>query len=248
MSHRLPLDPGSTGNERSLGRRTVLVPDLGGAPLIVLSLVEQVLADLRVWELSDALDPPERAALQLPVPLAGGVALGAVRRLARRLGPTQRLGVGRGRLLGPDGCYEHTSLSVVTVPVVDVELLIQTAGELGRPDLDPDVVEVIAGYGERLAGTDPPSDINPPSDIGPESPRGAGERRVQLVAAAAALAGLLDLAPTEDTQLLVARLAMNPLERDLALTAAEEAAYAATVGRIERMWSAGSPTPVRRLY
>lgn len=235
MSLALPSDPGTPRDGRSLGRRVVLVPDLDGAPLLVLSMLEQLLADLRVWELTDALDPPERPPLRLRAPLAGGVALKAVRRLAQRLGPTQRLSAARGRLLARDGSYEHTPLSLVTLSVFDVEVLAQTAGELGRPDLDSDVVEVVAGYGGRLPEGDP--DTDPGAGAG--SAGAEAERRLRLVAATAALAGVLDLVPTEDSQLLVARLATNPVDRDVALTAAEEAAYAATIARIDRMWSAG---------
>jgi hypothetical protein len=100
-----------TGEEQ-LGRRVVLVVDLDGEPLAVLSVLEELLADLAAWEESDAADPPQhRTPLRLPAPLAGGVALTAVRRLATALEPTQCLGCARGRLLAPDGSYAHPSLS-----------------------------------------------------------------------------------------------------------------------------------------
>jgi hypothetical protein len=58
----------------------VLVADLDGEPLTVLSVLEELLGDLAAWEESDAADPPEtRAPLRLPAPLAGGVALATVR-------------------------------------------------------------------------------------------------------------------------------------------------------------------------
>jgi hypothetical protein len=98
-----PMSTAPTGEER-LGRRVVLVVDLGGQPLAVLAVLEELLADLVAWEESDAADPPHhRAPLRLPAPLAGGVALAAVRRLATALGPTQCLGWERGRLLAPTG-------------------------------------------------------------------------------------------------------------------------------------------------
>ncbi len=42
--------------------------------------------------------------------------------------------------------------------------------------------------------------------------------------------------PTEDTQLLVARLSANPPGLDLALTDVEEAAYTGTIDRMKAMW------------
>lgn len=221
--------PGSQG----VGVRVVLVPDLAGAPVRVLSVLEALLADLAAWESGDAADPPVgRPALRLPVPLARGGAVAAVRRLAAGLGPTQCLGSGRGRLLSPGGCYAHMPLSVLTVQVRDIDVLAATAGALGRPGLDPDVVDVLLAYAGRLPG---------PCD-------GSGGRD-RLVPAVAGLAGLLDLAPTGDTQLLIARLAANPVHLDLALSDAEEAAYTATVGRFAALWSAGyAPAAGRPLY
>lgn len=55
-----------------------------------------------------------------------------------------------------------------------------------------------------------------------------------------ALAGLLDLEATDDSRLLVERLRVNPPERDLALTDAEERAYARTADRLNHMWAHGS--------
>src|SRR3954447_12431445 len=180
-----------TGEER-LGRRVVLMVDLDGQPLTVLSVLEELLADLAAWEESDATDPPQhRAPLRLPAPLAGGVALAAVRRLAAALQSTQSLGSERGRLLGPDGSYAHTPLSVLLVRSADIELLAATARALGRPGLEPDLVDVLTPYADRfvdqLAGRHTPAD------------------RAEFVVGIAGLGGLLDLAPTAATQLLIAR-------------------------------------------
>jgi hypothetical protein len=214
------------GEER-LGRRVVLVVDLDGQPLTVLAVLEELLADLAAWEESDATDPPQnRAPLRLPAPLAGGVALAAVRRLAAALEPTQCLGWQRGRLLAPDGSHAHPPLSVLTLPSADLALLSATAQALGRPGLAPDLVDVLTGYADRL--TEQLAGRHSPAD------------RAGFVARIAALAGLLDLAPTAASQLLIARLAANPPGRDLALTDAEEAAYATTTARITTLWAAGS--------
>src|SRR3954454_14713988 len=212
-----------TGDQRP-NQRVVLVADLDGQPLTVLSVLEELLRDLAAWEESDAADPPEtREALRLPAPLTGGVALAAVRRLAQALQPTQSLGPARGRLLGPDGSYEHTPLSVLILRSADIDILAATARALGRPGLEPDLVDVLTAYADRfvdqLAGRHTPAD------------------RAELVVAIAGLGGLLDLAPTAATQLLIARLVASPPGLDLALTDAEEAA---TADRINTLWAAGS--------
>jgi hypothetical protein len=215
-----------TGDQRP-DQQAVLVADLDGAPLTVLSVLEELLRDLAAWEESDVVDPPEiREALRLPAPLAGGVALAAVRRLTAALEPTQCLGWQRGRLLAPDGSHAHPALSVLTLPSADLALLSATAAALGRPGLAPDLVDVLTGYADRL--TEQLAGQHSPAD------------RAGLIARIAALAGLLDLAPTAASQLLIARLAANPPGLDLALTDAEEAAYAATTARITTLWAAGS--------
>src|SRR3954468_11630726 len=213
--------------EEQLDRRVVLVLDLDGQPLTVLAVLEERLPALAAWEESDATDPPHhRAPLRLPAPLAGGGALAAVRRLATALQPTQCLGWERGRLLAPDGSHAHPPLSVLTLRSADIALLSATAAALGRPGLEPDLVDVLTGYADRLtvqlAGRHTPAD------------------RARFVARIAALAGLLDLAPTAATQLLIARLAASPPGLDLALTDAEEAAYATPPARITTLWAAGS--------
>jgi hypothetical protein len=212
--------------DRQPGQRVVLVADLDGEPLTVLSVLEELLRDLAAWEESDAVDPPEtREALRLPAPLTRGVALAAVRRLAQALQPTQSLGPARGRLLGPDGSYEHTPLSVLLLRSADIDILSATARALGRPGLEPDLVDVLTAYANRfadqLAGRCQPT------------------HRAEFVAGIAGLAGLLDLAPTEATQLLVARLSASPPGLDLALTDAEEAAYACTLDRMTALWPHG---------
>src|SRR4051812_38277735 len=179
--------------------------ELDGQPLAVLAVLEELLADLAAWEESDATDPPHhRAPLRLPAPLAGGVALAAVRRLAAALGPTQWLGWERGRLRAFDGSHTPPPLSVLTLPSADIALLSPPASALGRPGLEPDLVDVLTAYADRL--TDQLAGRHTPAD------------RARFVARIAALAGLLDLAPTAATQLLVARLAASPPGLDLALT------------------------------
>jgi hypothetical protein len=220
------MSPSPTGEaaDAQPAQRVVLVVDLDGDPLTILSTLAELLADLAAWEDEDAADPPEnRAALRLPAPLAGRVALAAVRRLQAALKPTQSIGPERGRLLGPDGSYEHAPCTVLRLPAADIEVLSATAQALGRPGLDPDLVDVLTAYADRLSGQ-----------------HEAGDRG-ELVAGIARLAALLDLAPTQATQLLIARLAASPPDLDVALSEAEEAAYAATAARMNTLWAAGSP-------
>ncbi len=107
----------------------------------------------------------------------------------------------------------------------DIEILATTARALGRPGLEPDLVDVLTAYADRF--TNQLADRCAPAD------------RAAFVVGIAGLAGLLDLAPTEATQLLVARLSAGPPGLDLALTDAEEAAYAGTLDRMTAMWPHG---------
>ncbi len=92
--------------------------------------------------------------------------------------------------------------------------------------MEPNLVDVLTAYADRfanqLAGQCAPAD------------------RAEFVVGIAGLAGLLDLAPTEATQLLVARLSASPPGLDLALTDVEEAAYTGTIDRMKAMWVHGS--------
>jgi hypothetical protein len=58
----------------------------------------------------------------------------------------------------------------------------------------------------------------------------------ELVAVAAGISGLLDLADTGDTILLRERLAAAGLGADVVLTPVEERAYQATADRFNAMW------------
>src|SRR3954470_11821594 len=156
----------------------MLVPDLG----------DQLLTDLAAWEDEDAGDPfPARQALWLPAPLAGRVALGAVWRLRAALTPSQFLGVKCGWLLRSAG-GEHAPLSVVVLTARDIAVLSATARALGHPGLDADVAGLLDAYAHQDGHS-----------------RGRKDR-AGFIARLAAIAGLLDLAPTEQTLLLIARL------------------------------------------
>jgi hypothetical protein len=207
------------------GRRMVLVPHLGDQLLAPLAVLEELLVDLAGWEDEDAADAfPVGPALWLPAPLAGRVALGAVWRLRAALTPSQVRGLKRGRLRGPGG-KECPPLSVVVLAEGDIAILSATARALGHPGLDADVAGLLDAHASQE-----------------DQPRGR-EDRAGFIARLAAVAGLLDLAPTEHSRLLITRLIGRRPERDLALTEAEQAAYAHTVDRLTRMWSLGCDLP-----
>jgi hypothetical protein len=211
--------------QRQPGWRVVLVPDLGAQLLGPLAVLEELMADLAVWEDEDATDPfRARQALWLPAPLAGRVALAAVWRLRAGLTPSQFLGPNRARLRGPKG-DECLRLSAVVLAAMDIALLSATAQALGHPGLDADVAALLNAHASQE-----------------DQPCGR-EHRAGFIARLAAIAGLLDLAPTEQSRLLTARLTARRARRDRALTEAEQAAYAHTVDRMIRMWSLGCDLP-----
>jgi hypothetical protein len=201
----------------------VLVVDLDGEPLAPLRALEEILLFLGMWEDGDRRDPSAGTEpLRLPVPLADGVALAAAQRLLSALAPTQSRGPGCGRLLAPDGRYEHAPMTALALPAADIDLLSATAAALGHPGLDPDIAELVDAHAEQLAGVC----------------RSGG--RTELVSLLARLAGLLDLSPTDDTRLLTARLWATPPGTDCVLSDAEEAAHARTADRMNHVWARGS--------
>ena len=113
-------------------------------------------------------------------------------------------------------------MTALTLPAADIHLLRATAAALGHPGLNPDIGELVDAHAEQLAG---------------------GCRRTghtELVSLLARLAGLLDLAPTDDTRLLTARLGATPPGTDCVLIDAEEAAHARTADRMNHIWAHGS--------
>ena len=143
--------PGPSEDTRP-GQRTVLVVDLDGEPLAPLRALEEILLCLGTWEDDDRRDPgTDTEPLRLPAPLADRVALAAVQRLLTALAPTQSRVAGRGRLLAPDGRYEHAPMTALTLPAADIDLLSATAAALGHPGLDPDIADLVDAYAEQLA-------------------------------------------------------------------------------------------------
>lgn len=201
------------------GTRLVVVPDLDRELTGAFADVEELLLTLR-WQETE--DPDEPVAH--PAALAAGVALQAVRRIADTIRPTQTdpdTSAGP-RLLGPDGRYEHVPLRFVHLRAGDVQALSAAAAALGGPVRSEEVTDAL----EAHAGHRRPD-------------RAVPDPVAALVALVARLAGVLDLAWTEDCELLRARI--EPAPSDVTLSAAEEAAYQRTVTRISGMWALGDP-------
>lgn len=217
--------------DRTTGvQRVVLMADLDGDVLEPLSALDELLLALATWEADDRAGPPSAdGPLQLPPPLADQVALGAVQRLVAALGPTQFRGASHGRLRRPDGLGEHAPLTVLTLAAADVHTLSATARTLGHPGLDEDVAGLVQSFAAGLS-----------------TPRERVDR-AGFVSRIARLAGLLDLAPTPQSQLLVDRLTGVRPGDDVVLTVAEELAYEHTADRMNAMWGLGSAA-ARALY
>lgn len=222
MTERPTGNPGPSGGT-PVGQHTVLVVDLDGEPLAPLRALEEILLCLGTWEDDDRRDPGTGTEpLRVPAPLAGRVALAAVQRLLTALAPTQSREPGFGRLLAPDSRYEHAPMTALTLPAADIDLLAATAATLGHPRLDADIADLVSTFAAQLASCSRRTD------------------RTELVSLLARLAGLLDLAPTDDTRLLTARLRAIPPGADCVLSDAEEAAHARTADRMNHMWAHGS--------
>lgn len=128
------------------------------------------------------------------------MALAAVWRLRAGLTPSQLLGCERSRLRGPEG-NQCPPLSVVVLAAGDIAVLSATAGALGHPGLDTDIAGLLDAYVCQQ-----------------DHPRGR-EDQAGFIARLAAIAGLLDLAPTEQSRLLIARLTAHRPQLDLSSTA-----------------------------
>ncbi|HEY0487304.1 MAG TPA: hypothetical protein VGD72_13745 [Mycobacteriales bacterium] len=203
----------------SAARRRCAVPDLGGDLTRALTVVEELFVALGMASKFGQLH------LALPVPLAGGVALGAAVRVAWAVAPTQsgRTAV-RPRLLASDGRCPRTPVRFVEVASADLDALGTAAVALGRSLLPG------SGCGELAI-------------MLAEHARSRDTTAGGLVTELARLHGLLDLAWTEDVELLHARIARDGTADVVVLTAAEEAAHQRTAMRFDVMWRAGALSP-----
>jgi hypothetical protein len=157
---------------------------------------------------------------RLPAPIADRAALAAYQRVQDAVGRQRRQP--RGRLLGPDGRYEHLPLLVVELPDEDLEILDGALQALNRAlaGQEPDLTELLVdldGWGAW--------DMTPANMVGDYS-------RVLAV---------LTLAPDDDTRRLVDRLATAPGGADVVLSATEEPAYQRLATRLNLVLADASP-------
>jgi len=204
------------------GERVVVLPDLDTEFTGALADVEELLMTLRWQETGD----PD-ALVAHPAALGGGVALQALRRIADTVRPTQTDPdmTTAGRLLGPDGRYEHVPLRFVRLRSADIDALSAAAAALGQPLRSEAVSEALRLHAGHRA-----------------QDRKFPDPDTALVALVARVAGVLDLEWTRDAELLHARLDQpGDAAGDVVLTAAEETAYQRVITRFNRMWTLGDP-------
>ena len=199
-----------------------LIPDLDDELCEVLRQVEEALLTLATWE----ADPDEPA--NLPAPLARREALQALDRVQTIVDPTQSRydqAASPGRLLGPDGRYEHRPLRLAAIDQDDLATLTAAAQLLGRALATAphsELAEALAAGAEAAAPV-----YGPP----PEP--------VELIEGLARALGVLDLEPTDDTARLTAILTTAGAG-DVVLSPADEAAYQRLADRFNGMWTSSS--------
>ncbi len=206
-----------------------LVPDLDGDLLWTLVRVEELLLTLTAAE----HDP--RRPVRLPSVVAGGRALQALGRVHAALAPTQTGDDAPGPASGDGSATARVRpvwiapggrllrpLALAEIDPADLTLLSRTATSLGyelalRPQ--GGLARAVAAGAESVAEL-PGETLTP----------------VGLVASLARVLGLLDLAGTDDTALLVRRLRAAHGDGRLELTRDEEDAHRRTLDRMTGMW------------
>jgi hypothetical protein len=202
-----------------------LVPDLDDELIAALGWIEELLLGVAAWEQDDR-------DLVWPEALAGGLALEAVRRIWDRVAPTQGMRAAdsgcTGRLFAPDGVYEHLPLRLADVDSGDVQMLAAAVRVLGDP-LAAEHVRQSLEHGADIAYRD-----------------GSDEACTRLVVTAARVAGLLDLGPDRDSEVLAALVGGEPAA-DVVLSVHSEGAYQRYARRLNLMWT-GSDALALYLY
>jgi hypothetical protein len=200
-----------------------LVPDDEGFWALLERGEEPFLLPLAVAEEAERdSDQPYR----LPAPIADRVALEAYHRVQAVLGRQRRQP--RGRLLGPDGHYDHLPLLLVDLPDEDLEVLDGALQAFNRAlaGQEPDLTELMVdldGWGAW--------DMTPANMVGSYS----------------RLLAVLTLPPDDDSRRLVDRLTTTAAGADLVLTVTEEAAYQRLATRLNLLLADGDPI-TRYLY
>jgi hypothetical protein len=201
----------------------VLIPDLDDELVHALHQLEELLLTLAGWE----SDPDEPA--RLPEPLAGEVALAALRAVWAGVRPTQSVGdrpAYPGRLLGPDGRYEHRPLRLALLDPADVAVLSRAGQVLGlalATQPHGELAEAMAAGAEAAA-----------LSYGPVPTPG------ELVETIARVTGVLTPPDTGETRVLAELLADAGHDQDIVLTTAQETAYQRIADQLNLVWALGS--------
>jgi hypothetical protein len=201
----------------------VLVPDLDDELVHALHQLEELLLTLAAWE----SDPDEPA--RLPEPLAGEVALAAVRAVWAGVRPTQSVGdhpAYPGRLLGPDGRYEHRPLRLALLDPADVAVLSRAGQVLGL-----------------ALATQPHGELAEAMAAGAEAAAlsyGSVPTPGELVETIARVAGVLTPPDTGDARVLAELFADAGHEEDIVLTTTQETAYQRITDQLNGVWALGS--------
>lgn len=189
-----------------------VVPDLGDELLRALGQVEELLLTLAVWEEEDGAELPE--------PFARRSALLALVALGDAVRPTQSRDEREpvpGRLLAPDGRYEHLPLRFVRIPAAHLAILEHAAQVLADPRPHDDLADALDQHAaaNQISATEFAEWLS---------------RTVSV----------LGLPWDDDVRTLRAAVLAHPSNADVVLNAAEDQAYGRVAGRINRLWSYGS--------
>ena len=177
---------------------------------------------------ADILDPAELAGLSLGYGTSAGDA-------ELRVLIAARLGIPGEQVLLTAGA--SAALFLVALLHSDGEILV------GVPCFPP-MLDALRGLGARVVTVSARFEDGYRVDL--DAFRNALSARTRLVMTAAQLAGLLDLAPDRDSEMLTA-LVDGQADIDITLTPGTEAAYQRYVTRANRMWTLADPL-ARYLY
>lgn len=190
-----------------------MVPDLGDELLHALGQVEELLLTLAFWE-------QEEADVDLPAPFARGAALAALTEIQDTVRPTQSRDEDRpvpGRLLGPDGRYEHLPVRFVTIAAGDIAILEHAAQVLNLSATNDDLADALEQHAQA-------------NEVSGAELAGRFSRAVSV----------LTLAWDDDVRSLWRAVTAQPSGADVVLDVAGESAYRRVAARINNLWSYGS--------
>lgn len=193
-----------------------LIPDLDTELTTALTHIEEMLLIIAAWE-------HDEPGIPWPEPIVGGRALAAVRRLWDAVAPTQGHRTAArhaGRILAPDGRYEHIPLRLAAIHPADTATLTEAVAAFTSPD-GPDHVRQALEHGAEIA-------------YGDDSDQAC----TRLLYTTGRLARLLGMPSDHDGELLAALIAAAA-GRDIVLSPDGEQAYRRYAARANGAWQAG---------